>query len=346
MKNIGLYLYVLIVLHLVSCAQKETVEVPLVYHPSFPIDVEVKMEKIPISPETKSTWELYVVGNRMLLSTSEMDNSDDKYAMFNYPEMEFIGYVGSRSEFARGTIVTHGKDEFFLKHNEGVEIYQLVADTLQKISSLELKSGDYPAMRRLDENRWIYENDIRTEDLYDFYMYNSSNHSIRGCGVYPNVQDRYQFKDVKAFKGAYMHGVRVKPDGNRVLVFYNATRRYRIYDNEGTLLYDGMMDYSNPSSALLVSSNRNQLVWHYESAFVTDKYIYLLCMDRVMSSNSYNNPSIQVMDWEGNPVARFRLDAYITAFYVDEDKSKFYGVSATNPGFVFTFDIGSFFNKV
>ncbi len=93
MKNIGLYLYVLIVLHLVSCAQKETVEVPLVYHPSFPIDVEVKMEKIPISPETKSTWELYVVGNRMLLSTSEMDNSDDKYAMFNYPEMEFIGYV-------------------------------------------------------------------------------------------------------------------------------------------------------------------------------------------------------------------------------------------------------------
>ena len=341
MKNIGLYVCALIVLHLVSCTQKETVEVSLVYHPSFPIDVEVKMEKIPILPETKSTWEMYVIGDKMLLSTSEMDNSDNKYAMFNYPGMEFVGYVGPRSEFARGTVTAHGKDELFLKDKEGVGIYQLVADTLQKISSFVLEDGDCPSMRRLAENSWVYENDIRSEELYDFYIYNSSNHSVRGCGVYPNVHDRYQFKDVKMFKGAYAHGVRVKPDGNRILAFYNATRRYRIYDNEGVMLYDGMMDYSNPSSALLVSPDRDQLVWHYENAFVTDNYIYLLCMDRLMSNTSYSNPSIQVIGWDGIPVARFRLDAYITAFYVDEVKWTFYGVSATSPGSVFTFDMDS-----
>ena len=72
---------------------------------------------------------------------------------------------------------------------------------------------------------------------------------------------------------------------------------------------------------------------------VTDKYIYLLCMDRLMSSNSYGNPSIQVIDWNGIPVARFRLDAYITAFHVDEAMKKFYGVSATEPGCVFMFDM-------
>ena len=70
-------------------------------------------------------------------------------------------------------------------------------------------------------------------------------------------------------------------------------------------------------------------------------HIYLLCMDRVMSSNSYNNPNVQVIDWAGKPIARFRLDAYITAFHVDEDKGEFYGASATNPGIVFAFDIAS-----
>ena len=339
MKSIWIYGCTLVTFFLVGCSQKKIVEVSLMYHSSFPKDVEVKMEKILVSPETKSTWEMCVIDNRMLLSTSEMDNSDYKYAMFSYPDMKFVGYVGSRSEFARATMVTQGMGELFLTHKEGIGVYKPIADALQKVSSLELKGDDYPAMRRLDEKRWVYENDTRSEELYDFYIYNMPEGSVRGCGVYPNVHDYRQFKDVKAFKGAYAHSVRVKPDGSRILVYYNATRRYRIYDNEGTILYDGMMDYSNPSSALLVSPNRNQLVWHYESAMVTDKYIYLLCMDRLMSSNSYGNPSIQVIDWNGIPVARFRLDAYITAFHVDEAMKKFYGVSATEPGCVFMFDM-------
>ena len=41
----------------------------------------------------------------------------------------------------------------------------------------------------------------------------------------------------------------------------------------------------------------------------------------------------------GKSVARFRLDAYITAFHVDEAMKKFYGVSATEPGCVFMFDM-------
>ena len=130
------------------------------------------------------------------------------------------------------------------------------------------------------------------------------------------------------------------PDGTRVLVFYQATRRYRIYDSEGVMLYDGMMNYSDPSSSMLLTSNRNQQVWHYENAYVTDRYIYLLCMDRPLSDTSYGKPNLQVLGWDGNPVARFRLGEYITAFYVDESRGKFYGVSATQPGFMFTFDFG------
>ena len=342
MKRLWNYGCALVFFFWTGCTQQQTVEIPLMYHSSFPKDVEVKMDKMPFSPETKSTWEMHILGDRMLLATSQMDNSNYKYAMFKFPEMTFMGYTGSRSEFARGTRVAQGREELYLKRKGGMDVYQLVGDTLQKVSSLDLNDGDYPAMYKLDENRWLYENDRRSDGLCDFYIYDSSDRSFRACGVYPNVHDRRQFNDVQAFKGAYAHGVRVKPDGSRVLVFYNATRRYRIYDDNGTMLYDGMMDYSNPSSALLVSPDSNQLIWHYESAFVTDKYIYLLCMDRVMSSNSHNNPSIQVVDWEGNPVARFRLDAYITAFHVDEGKGNFYGVSSTNSGFVFTFDIDSF----
>lgn len=69
-----------------SCAQKKTVEIPLVYHASFPKDVEVNMTKSPLSPETKGSWEMFVLGDRMLVSTSEMDNPDDKYAMFRFPD--------------------------------------------------------------------------------------------------------------------------------------------------------------------------------------------------------------------------------------------------------------------
>lgn len=337
-KGICLCYLMLVLFLLEACGSKKSTEIPLVYHSSFPKEIKVDVERIPLLQETQSTWEMFVWGDRMLLSTSEMDNSDYKYVMYSYPKMDFVGYVGPRSIFARGVMVARGCEGLFLKSDNSIDFYQLMEDSLQKVSSMDLPDDDFPVMMRLDESRWVYGNDLRSTDLCDFYIYNAVKGNVSACGVYPNVHDRSQFKDLKTFKGAYMHGIQVKPDGSRVLVYYNATRRYRIYDDDGVMIYDGMMDYSNPSSAMLVSSDRNQVVWHYDSAFATDRYIYLLCMDRPMTGTSYGNPSVQVIGWDGIPVGRFLLDEYITAFHIDEVENRFYGVSADKPGNVFTFD--------
>lgn len=57
--------------------------------------------------------------------------------------------------------------------------------------------------------------------------------------------------------------------------------------------------------------------------FVTDKYIYLLCPEGEQSS-------LVIVDWEGRPIARYRLDEKIFFFFIDPDRNLFCGINSNN----------------
>ena len=76
MKKCLLLGVMLFVFLLASCTQKKAVELTLANHSSFPKDVEVKLEKESFSPETKSIWDMYVFGDRVLLPTGGFLNGN------------------------------------------------------------------------------------------------------------------------------------------------------------------------------------------------------------------------------------------------------------------------------
>ena len=119
----------------------------------------------------------------------------------------------------------------------------------------------------------------------------------------------------------YAHEIQVKPDGDRILVSYIRTRRFRIYDIDFRLLHDVCLDYA--SNKYVVDADPNRWTTFIEGCFVTDKYIYLLCPEGEKSS-------LVIVDWEGRPIARYRLNEKIFFFFIDSDRNLFCGINSNH----------------
>ena len=50
-------------------------------------------------------------------------------------------------------------------------------------------------------------------------------------------------------------------------------------------------------------------------------------------------PSLQIFSWEGKPLKQYKLDRYISAFTIDEDRQILYGVFAEDESSIYTFNM-------
>ena len=130
-----------------------------------------------------------------------------------------------------------------------------------------------------------------------------------------------------------------KPDGTCVAVFYQHLRRYRIYNANGELKTDNVLDIL-PCQELPDVRDENRYI-HPIALYATNRYIYTLNLDMTANeiSNKVSNPSIQLFDWEGHPLKRYQLDRYISSFIVDEQNGIFYGVFVEDENSIYKFEL-------
>jgi hypothetical protein len=137
---------------------------------------------------------------------------------------------------------------------------------------------------------------------------------------------------------AYLKGSTARPDGKRFATFYAYFKRWRVFDSNGTLTHDISVEIPpcKPDS-----EDPRDKYTYYSSPFSTDKYIYAFCRNQKGSAPRAEETELQVWDWDGNPVARFTLDKYISCFTVDEQRKTLYGANSDegNEETIFTYTL-------
>ena len=139
---------------------------------------------------------------RVLVRTS---TTDSIYAVFAYPEMKFLSYTGSLSEYKQ--ILAECNEGFYLVKDDSLYLYHLTdKDLLQKTTTHFLYNSNkirLSKIKKLNDKMYTAHaytdpsyNDIR---LNEFYMLDAENNILYPKGYYPE-RTEVRFKTIFDFK--------------------------------------------------------------------------------------------------------------------------------------------------
>lgn len=279
---------------------------------------------------------IFISDNKLVVLN---EKTDTLFQVFSLPDLHYAYSFGIKGEGPEDfnmpaiNVVSYEEDGFtLLDVNKLKHIH--VSDEASTVSS-EVLPFDFPyynGMMKLSDSLYCCDAGLEEDKEYMFLRLGSEP-VLRG--EYPENVDR--FKETLARNQAYDKITVVKPGGGGFASFYRYTRRYRIYDSEGTLLDDVILDIA-PGNKEPDAEGENNYI-HAISAFATENYIYTLNLDMVPKEIMEGNrmPNIQVFDWDGVPVKQYLLDRFISSFAVDEKGGKIYGVFVDDADGIYTF---------
>lgn len=317
-----------------SCG-KRPAEVPLVYYHSFPKDTIVTLREIPREPSF-IPLDILRGGRRVLVYSHYREGEGPAYFVYKYPEMTLLTGFGDKSEFR--SLWRLDENRFGQVRGDSVFTYRFVeGDSLKQESASFFGGGKarYLSVAPLSNHLYAYSNSYERPGMGEYFIRDIKRNSVASVGRF--LGDAAGFKSVYELKSAYASSVEVSPDRKHTLVYYYRVRRFRIYTAEGVLLHDVFLDCS--SCAKVVDANRRRWRYCIQGAYVTDKYIYLMANGENSDGNDMAPCELLVTEWNGKPVARYRLNQHISSFFIDEATGRFYGINAADNQNFYSFSL-------
>lgn len=298
----------------------------------FQKDTSINLEKVQMIPAQIAPRCMIFSNNKILIRTSTMPNVC--YATFSYPEMKHLSYFGKQSEYVIPLLQSN--DKLYLIKNDSIYFHKWVeGDSLKQFTNSYFYNTMGQRMlgvAKLENDKYAYPNNYFDKGVDEFFMIKLSDNLKLAKGKYPASPNN--FKSVSDFKSAYAHNVLSKPDGSRLFIYYYRTRRCRIYDQDGILLHDILLNYE-PCQTVIDRDERNRFT-HIRDAFVTDNFIYILCPN---GKDENSTCSILVANWNGEFDTRYRMDQSISYFFIDESLNRFCGINSNDPNNFYLFNL-------
>lgn len=306
------------ILLLSGCRQKQEKVVDVQYISKFPLDTLVELTEHHFEHGWDNRASFVKMGNHLIWGLSYY-----RMRIYSYPELKFIREQQMPSE---KTIFYHN-DRLYWGTAGEFEVYRMNEnDSLVVESTCSLPIPDYTyGVKWLDEENYIYPDSYLLPGLNEFHIVNARTKETTSYGSYPT--DPSYFKKVSDFKSAYRHGIFLKPNREALLVSYGALPRFRIYNKQFELQKDVYFDFP-PGNYKSIPPKWEERIGHLRSTNVTDEYIYFLKWHYRYEEELKPYSEIFVVDWAGNPVARYRVNALIYCFFLDEENNQLFGTSA------------------
>ena len=167
-----------------------------------------------------------------------------------------------------------------------------------------------------------------------YIRYNLNSKKIDFFGEYPKL---YPDKYFVNFWLIYFHNTVVSPDNKRFASFGTQVKMFRIYNANSTLEYEEIMKTQNDFfEGQWIRKNAYRF---YSSVKATEKYIYAICENEYLNNLLNNKPTLEIWDWNANPIATFQLDRSVAAFDVTNDNRKLYFIDRQTQDKIFMHDL-------
>lgn len=327
-----LYAITLFAVCLSSCNKAEHIK----HYDKFNEVVALSGDRDTISSAMLYPRSIFISSNKLVVLN---EKTDTLFQVFSLPDLHYAYSFGIKGEgpedFNMPAInaASYEEDGFTLLDVNKLKHINVSAETPTVRSEvLPFDFQYYNGMVKLSDSLYCCDAGFENDKEYMFLRFGSK---PQLWGEYPENPDR--FKETTARNQAYGKITVVKPGGDKFASFYRSIRRYRIYDSEGSLLNDVVLDITPGNKQPDLEEENNYI--HTISAFASNDYIYTLNLDMVPKEIMEGNkmPNIQVFDWDGVPVKQYLLDCFISSFAVDEKGGKIYGVFANDADGIYTF---------
>jgi hypothetical protein len=172
--------------------------------------------------------------------------------------------------------------------------------------------------------------------LGEFFIYNKKNKDLKWKPFLDDFDQKFTQKLLDyEITSDYKRGViKIKPDKSHFVKSHIYLPIIDVYDDKSNLEFTISLDklteplFDNDTKQISGDSKA-----FYTNCFLTDDYIYALnrkCTWNEYGNDDCNDVEIHVFDWDGSPVANYRLNEGIgplSPFVVDEVNNKIYTIN-------------------
>lgn len=311
----------------------------------FPIERSISPIKIKVPPVIYAkTPGVVLSGNYLVVMRSF---SNPLYSVFEIPDCKYLGDFGN---------LGRGPKEFELPDartatatEDGFKIFDAHKGLLNiDITNFSLNKNFALKQLRLPGELYVLNDPIQLNDslIYGlpyvgksekiFVKYNSTSAEVSYFGEYPSF---YPKKNREQYWGLLWRHSIVKPDETKFAIFFDHFKMFRLYNSSETLEKEVIMEI--PDNLFNPKRKRGNLMIYYSVVKATDEYIYALCMNEHSDELVNNNPTIEVWDWNGNPIAKLYMKNSIFSFDVTNDNKKLYCIDRQITDKIFIYELGS-----
>lgn len=154
-------------------------------------------------------------------------------------------------------------------------------------------------------------------------------------GEYPNWFQPEKKEGNPPLFVPYLKTCIVHPEKNKVAAFYARFKRFRIYDNALNILHDVNVKVE-PCFTKFDGPVQEQPVYYIGQPYATENHIYVLCANLQAGVDCHE---LQVWDWEGRPVARFKFDRKLSMMAVSPKYNKIYALDNQVDNELYVYDL-------
>jgi len=321
----------------------------------FPIQKDLKCSTIEVEPVLIAKSPGLVISNNYIVFLRS--KGDNIFSIFSFPSLNHIGDFGT---------IGRGPNEFLLPDvknavasNDGFILFDVSRKVFVHINISKLIENRKFVEKHIEVPEELYTlNDAhivndkiiwgmpypkvekgKVQAKYMYTSYNITSNQVEYFGLYPDIYKNKSEADLWA--AFYRHSV-IKPDGTRIASFFDSIKMLRIYNQSKELIKELIMDTQDYFS----TSYRQEhgIKKYYKVVKSTEHYIFALCYNAPKSRFFEIMPTIEVWNWDGEPIANFKMSNPILTFDVTSDNKKIYCIDYIDTNKFYVYDIESILN--
>lgn len=323
-----------------SCTNLQTMCEAVV---SFPKTADLKAEILPVPVPVLLPRYIGIMDDYLYIYK---EKEEKLFAFFNLKDGSYITDEGTRGQ---------GPDEFILLDVRGFNKLDGNRFSVFEAGSNLLKTVHFDGMKlSVQEAKPVFKQGVTSNGFYsladsmyltlgrlegtsEYCLLDGKTGELKEIGEYPSWVKREDVIDNPPLFVPYLKVCAVHPNGKKIVAFYTRFKHLRVYNDAMNLLHDVDVQIP-PCSSDFQKPIQEQPVYYIGAPCVTEKYIYVLCANTHTDSGQ---GELQVWNWEGKPVACFRLDRKLSMIALDDRNHKIYALDSQIDNELYVYDLPS-----
>jgi len=306
----------------------------------FPVEKSISPSAYKVPPVIFARTPGVVISGNYLIFLRSF--SDPLFSVFEMPDCNYLGDFGTlgRGPKEFGTPDARTATDF----EKGFKVFDTPKGlVLIDITDFSVDRGFEIEQIRLPGELDILNDAVQINDSIIYGMpyvgqsdklyakYNILSSRVNYFGKYPSICPEKDKENYWAM--LWRHSV-IKPDGTKFASFFARMKMFVIYNNYEVLEKEMIMNI--PDFIFDAQRRKGKLTTFYKDVKATNEYIYALCLNE-----SKGNTSMEIWDWQGNPVANLNMENQIVTFDVTDDNKNLYCIDEMIVDKIFVYKLNS-----